>query len=201
MGDELNRKVRDWAYAKRGHRVYWHNNAGRAAGKGECWDLAEEALAKSGAKTSNDLGVITPDSDYVWGDQIGDVRQVIPGDIIQFRDHKVTTKTVTRVTFQDGTWRSQEQEVFAIRGPQHTAIVNSKMAKDGSIQILEQHVRPSPVVRLNRIYLTEANPPQPPKKAELQKNPKTGKLESAEVTTTVTISVEGTVWAYRPQGK
>ena len=201
MGDSLNGKVRDWAYAKRGQRVYLRDKAGRAVGKGECWDLAEEALAKSGAKTSNDLGTVTPDSNYVWGDPIGDVRQVIPGDILQFRDHKVTTKTATKVTFRDGSWQTQVEETFAKRGPQHTAIVNSRMAGDGSVEILEQHMRPTPGVRLNRVYLTEANPAQPPKKSETHKNPTTGKLETAEVTTTVTISVEGTVWAYRPQSR
>jgi len=88
----LNQKVVVWA---QGH-------LGKKVGAGECWDLGESALKQAGAQTSNVLGPVGDDTDYIWGDQI-DMKDVQPGDIIQFRDHEATTTTETEYTFSDGT--------------------------------------------------------------------------------------------------
>ena len=52
---------------------YVRGNLGKQVGDGECWTLAEKALAQAGAQTSNDImgaSNVTPDADYVWGDAI-----------------------------------------------------------------------------------------------------------------------------------
>jgi hypothetical protein len=51
-----NQKVVVWARGKLGHKI----------GRGECWDLGEQALKQAGAQTSNDLGPVEADSDYIW---------------------------------------------------------------------------------------------------------------------------------------
>src|SRR5262245_8213328 len=113
----INQKITTFAQGKLGQQV----------GAGECWDLAEEALKQSGAQTSTDLsssGSVGPDDDYVWGDSI-DMKDIKPGDVIQFRDYIVTTETKTEVEFPDGTYRWNTESRQAKR-PHHTAIANGK---------------------------------------------------------------------------
>jgi len=74
---------------------------GEKVGRGECWDLAAEALNVAGAKWDGDYGFgrkIDPGNDPVF-----------PGDIVQFE----------RVEFR---WEVGN-EVHAIRMPHHTAVV------------------------------------------------------------------------------
>ncbi|MBA3971791.1 MAG: CHAP domain-containing protein [Bacteroidetes bacterium] len=78
-------------------------NKGKKVGKGECWDLAKEALNSSGA---------TWKPPYVFGKQLTKKETVLPGDIIQFE--KVTIK------YPDGSWKEL---------PHHTAIVYSVVAE------------------------------------------------------------------------
>jgi hypothetical protein len=120
----LNQKVVVWAQGQLGKKV----------GAGE-WDLGESALKQAGAQTSNDLGPVGDDTDYIWGDQI-DMKDVQPGDIIQFRDHDVTTTTETEYTFSDGTSINDTKSSVAQRG-HHTAIVNGKLDANGSLKTLE----------------------------------------------------------------
>src|SRR5205823_13882876 len=70
MPHTTNQKVVIWAQGQLGKKI----------GKGECWDLAEQALKQAGAQTSNHLGPVEQDSDYIWGDSI-DIKDVIPGEI------------------------------------------------------------------------------------------------------------------------
>jgi hypothetical protein len=136
MGDNtkapltVNQKVRIWAQGHLGKRV----------ARGECWDLAEHALEHAAAQTSNDLGPVGDDADYVWGDPV-DIKDVMPGDILQFRDHIVTTTTVTEYTFPDGSSETVKDETTAERG-HHTAIANGKLDADGAVNTLDQHVKP-----------------------------------------------------------
>lgn len=174
-------------------------NLRKKVGRGECWDLAELALKKAGAQTSSDLGPVGDDTDYVWGDLI-DIKDVIPGDVLQFRDHEVTTTTVTESIFPDGSSVTQSEEITAIR-PHHTAIVNGKLDGNGAVATLEQHVKPlGEVVQNKSLYTRSASLP-PTQSVESQLNPVTKKRETAKVTRTVTISVKGKIWAYRPQSK
>jgi hypothetical protein len=84
----INQKIVTWV----------HGHLGKKVGKGECWDLAESALRHAGAQTSNDLGPLGDDTDYIWGDPIN-IKDVIPDDILQFRDHEVTTITEMKKAF------------------------------------------------------------------------------------------------------
>lgn len=189
----LNQKVLHWALGRWHHRVriIGHKMA-------ECWDFAEMALRKAGAKTSNDLGKVTPDSDYVWGDPV-DIGKVIPGDILQMRDYSETTETVIKYTFSDGTCLSRDVTA-EMEHPHHTAIVRGIMdPSTGMIPTLEQHVGHSGVVLKMQIYTRDV-PAIVTTTTEKHKNPKTNKLERATVTKTVTRTVDphGRIWAYRP---
>jgi hypothetical protein len=95
--------------------VWVQGHLGKTVGRGECWDLGEQALKQAGAQTSNDLGPVGDDEDYVWGDQI-DLKDIIAGDILQFRDHVVKTTTEAEYTFADGTDVDDTKEVTAERG-------------------------------------------------------------------------------------
>lgn len=67
-------------------------------GNGDCWELADQALRNSGAASSATTG---RQDDYVWGDLVP-LHQLIPGDILQFRNHVMVVTTTTSVTFEDG---------------------------------------------------------------------------------------------------
>jgi hypothetical protein len=97
MAPTLNQKVLIWTRGRMGQQV----------GRGECWDLADQALSKSGANSSTTTGA---DDDYVWGDEIG-IGDVIPGDILQFRDYEVTT---TVPSPRIGRWRNRIGAVPAL---------------------------------------------------------------------------------------
>jgi hypothetical protein len=143
----VTQKVQTWARGKLGRQI----------GRGECWDLGEQALKQAGALTSNDLGPVQDDTDYVWGVLISDSKDIEPGYILQLRDHVVTTTTTVTYTFADG------------------STVDSETLRD---------VRP--VVT---------------KTVETLINPATKKREKASATKTVTISVSGSVWIYKPKAK
>jgi hypothetical protein len=185
-----NQKIVNWG----------RGNLGTKIGRGECWDLGEEALKQAGAYTSNDLGPVKPNSNYVWGDLIKDVKGVEPGDILQIRDHVVKTLTVTEYKFRDGSTITTTQETTAKRG-HHTAIVNAKMDANGAVKTLEQHVRPKGDVVQNMVLYTRDIPAVETKSSEKQKHPRTQKIETAEATKKVTIKVTGTIWPYRPKPK
>jgi hypothetical protein len=184
-----NQKVLVWAHGKVGKKV----------GRGECWDLGEEALKQAGAQTSNDLGPVGDDEDYVWGDPI-DIKDLDPGDVLQLRAHVAKTTTETEYTFSDETEVTDSTEVSAERG-HHTVIVNGKLDAEGAVKTLEQHVKPLGKVVQNKKLYTRDVPPVVTKTFEKRTNPTTKKVETVEVTKTVTITVSGTIWAYRPKPK
>jgi hypothetical protein len=147
----VNQKITIFALSKIGKKV----------GAGECWDLGEEALKQAGAQTSTDLsstGSVGPDDNYVWGDKI-QMKDVGPGDIIQFRDYVVTTETRTDIKFPDGAyeWKSTSTEA---KRPHHTAIANGKLDRDGALPTYEQHVLPAgEVVQNKKLYTRDVDPP------------------------------------------
>jgi hypothetical protein len=185
-----NQKVVVWARGKLGHKI----------GQGECWDLGEQALKQAGANTSNDLGPVGDDTDYVWGDPISDLSKIEPGDILQIRDHLVTTETKIEYTFKDGTKETETSERTAKRG-HHTAIVNGKLDANGGVKTLEQHVKPGGDIVQNMYLPTRDVPTAVTTSTEQRKHPRTKQLERVNVTKTVTITVTGTIWPYHPKPK
>jgi hypothetical protein len=154
----------------------------KQVGDGECYALADRALRQAGARSADSYGKITADADYVWGTSVA-LKDVIAGDILQFRDHKITIKTVTRTKKRrrDGSVeeRTYTEERFQERG-HHTAIVAENLG-GGALVVFEQHVKPlGPKVQRHTIH-TESSRPR------------------TEGGTTTTITVAGKIWAYRPQ--
>jgi len=184
-----NQKVVVWARGKLGQKV----------GRGECWDLGEQALTQAGASTSNDLGPVGADTDYVWGDPV-DIGKVEVGDILQLRDHLVTTKTTIEYVYKDGTRVTEKQEATAKRG-HHTAIVNGMLDADGKVKTLEQHVKPKGDIVQNMSLYTRDVPAVVTKSSDNRKHPRTKQVERVSVTKTVEITVTGTIWAYHPRAK
>ena len=177
-----NQKVVVWARGKLGHKI----------GRGKCWDLGEEALKQAGASTSNDLGPVADDTDYVWGDPISDLSQIEPGDILQIRDHLITTKIKIEYLFKDGSTIVEKDERTAQRG-HHTAIVNGKLDANGGVKTLEQHVRPKGDV-VQDMYLYTRDVPEVVTKT-------VGQHKRVNITKSVTITVTGTIWPYHPKAK
>ncbi|MGA8192055.1 MAG: hypothetical protein WB902_01640 [Acetobacteraceae bacterium] len=139
----------------------------------ECTSLVEAGLKAAHANSFEDYEQPASE-DYVWGREIPDLNDLQPGDILQFRD---CTSTV-RTDADDGSWRSQ-----ALGRDHHSAIVTKILQKGQSVQVLEQNVDPDHrKIFSNTIYL---------------KNSifHTGKNSVTHVT------VDGTIWAYRPQSK
>jgi hypothetical protein len=172
-------------------------------GNKECYDLADHALKKAGAKSAPDFGAITADADYRWGTPVADLKLVQPGDILQFRDHEVevATETTTTEAFADGSWKTDtESKTRSSKRGHHTAIVS---ASDGAgvLTVVEQHVMNpatgalSTTVRKNTLHTVPSSKTETKKSTRLD-----GKKRpvQVEVVTTVTVSVKGTIWAYRP---
>ncbi len=185
----INSKVVIWARGQLGVQI----------GNGECWTLGEQALKQAGAKTSNDLGPVGDDTNYIWGDRV-DLKDVISGDILQFRDHIVKTSIETEYTFPDGSTQTFSEWSTDERA-HHTAIANEKSDGNGAIKTLEQNIKPKGKVVQNKQINTRDVAPVEKKSVEKREHPNTKKLETVKVTKTVTITVTGTIWAYRPKPK
>ena len=182
MSGSISSKTLAWAHAKLGHQV----------GGGECWDLVDHALRAAGAKSSATTG---GQDDYVWGTPIA-LQQVMPGDILQFRNFIVTTTIETVVRFPDGTGYHESEAPFA-RRPHHSAIVH-RVLGSGKFRIYEQHVTPKGDQVQDHEVPTRNAAPVHKVSHEVRKTDD-GRLRTATVETTTSISVSGHVWAYRPQ--
>lgn len=101
-------------------------NKGKKVGKGECWDLAKEALNASGA-------VWTPP--YAFGKELKKKDAILPGDIVQFE--KVT------IEYPDGSWKEL---------PHHTAIIYSVISP-GKYTLAEQNANGKRFVIFSEIDL------------------------------------------------
>ncbi len=142
----LNQKVLDFC----------NTNRGSSVGTGECWDLAELALADAGARTSTQImgptAVSRANADYIWGTPTT-LRDIKPGDIIQYKNFVVDTD----VTAADGSGYDQQTSL-----PHHTAIV-AEVYPRGKVKVWEQNNlrnnRP-PLLRIviqNTIHLKSVN--------------------------------------------
>jgi len=82
----------------------------RVGVRGECWDLAQEALETSGlARPGADL--------YVWGTRIDRLSDARPGDIIQFDRFENIIEISS--TDESSSWGN------VVTGPNHTAIIKT----------------------------------------------------------------------------
>jgi hypothetical protein len=141
-------------------------------GDHQCFALADQALRGAGAFSAADFGQITGDADYIWGTQI-QLGALQPGDIIQFRDYKYERKVTVDSADGSSKWSTDSQE-----RPHHTAVVET-VDGDGAATVLEQNAPPGSPVHRTRLYF------------------QTMTVKHGNTTTEVT--VEGTVWYYRPQ--
>ncbi|MDX1978808.1 MAG: hypothetical protein SFV51_00965 [Bryobacteraceae bacterium] len=95
---------------------------GDKVGDGQCVRLVEAALTQAGKKTTKDLGISGHTADYVWGTLVashssGSLDAVLPGDIVQFRDHVMTVTTSKK---------NGGSAVATHSRAHHTAIIASK---------------------------------------------------------------------------
>ena len=113
----LNAKVYEFARA----------NLGKPVGDGICITLAVEALRAAGARRFP----FDRSGDYVWGAPVDDLKDALPGDILQFRDAVFHGQRPL-----GGGKRTRWHHEY----PHHTAIV-AKVERDGKlITILHQNV-------------------------------------------------------------
>lgn len=164
---------------------YASSRMGTRVGRGECFDLADQALRSAGAKSAADYGEITADGDYVWGTSV-ELAQVEAGDVIQFRDYRM--RITTRVTYPDG---SYEEEFSEQSRPHHTAIVAS-VGGGGRLTLYEQNVgsgADARTVQQNSLYFSSSTTVRSERRG------------SENVTVRTVVEVSGTRSYYRPQAQ
>lgn len=100
---------------------------GQSVGRGECTDLAIEALRSSGARGFS----YGPGGAIMWGDLVTtlsvgarDASRIAPGDVLQFKDATFQGRTSSGGTY----WSSASQ---------HTAIVTE--VSGNVVKVLEQN--------------------------------------------------------------
>ena len=101
---------------------------GEPVGDGVCITLAVEALRAAGAKQ---FPLSDPSGEYIWGTPVLDLRTVLPGDILQFRD-----AVFEGVRSVHGHRRESWHDTY----PHHTAIVLRTEEKGRLITICHQNV-------------------------------------------------------------
>ena len=104
------------------------SHLGEPVGDGICITLAVEALRASGAKP---FPLSDPKGEYVWGEPVPDLRDVLPGDILQFRD-----AVFSGSRYVGKNRRIRWHETY----PHHTAIVARTEESGRLITIFHQNV-------------------------------------------------------------
>ena len=107
--------------------AFCDSNKGKKVGKGECWDLAKEALNSAEATW-------TPP--YAFGKELNKKDLILAGDIIQFE--KVT------IEYPDGAWKDL---------PHHTAIIY-KVVEGQKLIVAEQNANGKRFVIFSEIDLS-----------------------------------------------
>ena len=153
----------------------------KAVGDGECFALVDMALKLAGAKSAEDFGRVTRTSDYVWGHAVA-LDRIRPGDVLEFRNHVVTVRIETATGWEERTYTR----------PHHTAVVVA-VEGDGSVIVVEQKVKPDPK-KVTRNVIARLAQGTEARSGILEQN---GVQHAAKITITVT----GTVKAYRPVPK
>ena len=136
------------------------------------------------------------DADYVWGTPV-QLKDVIPGDILQLRDFSVTTTVDSTVEFTDGSGGYSDTKYATVVRPHHTAIVDAVMS-GSKFQILEQNAPPLGK-KVQRHLLFTQNTVGLPKVLHKTMKTELGKMKSAKVIESTTVTVSGNIWAYRPK--
>jgi hypothetical protein len=144
---------------------------GSRVGKGECFDLADQALRGAKAKSAADYGKISRNADYTWGTPVT-LADLQPGDVIQFRNYLYKSTVVTKTDKETTT-----DEVDVDR-PHHTAIVES-VGDNGAVTVLEQNAPDGSPVARTVLYFKDST------------------TTSGRKTTT--IKVTGKFWFFRPE--
>jgi hypothetical protein len=144
---------------------------GSRVGRGECFDLADQALRGAKAKSASDYGKISRNADYTWGTSVT-LSDLQPGDVIQFRNYVYVSTVVTKTDKETTT-----DEVDVDR-PHHTAIVES-VGDNGAVTVLEQNAPDGSPVTRTVLYFKD--------------------FETTTGKKTTTIKVKGKFWFYRPQ--
>jgi hypothetical protein len=175
--EDLAARVKSSAEKKVGGKAV---DGGKDKGGIDCFALVDELLKSADAKRPKDFGDVTPNSDYVWGDPV-ELDNLKPGDILQFRDHFVTIRTLK---LGEVKWEEASIEGPA-RRPHHTAVV-VEVQKDGSVSVVEQNVRPDPKKVRRSVIARLAAGEETRFKSSVEKQ---------------IITVTGTVKAYRPVPK
>jgi hypothetical protein len=118
-----------------GERIvaFCRENKDKAVGDGDCYDLAKFALHAAGAKPQFKNPDFPNKSDYVWGDLVvviegdeagskktGKLKEIRPGDVIQFRDTKWSGP------------KSAGKGTYSLTFKHHTAIV-AAVENDGKL--------------------------------------------------------------------
>jgi hypothetical protein len=90
---------------------------GQQVDRGECWDIANQALTRINAKW---------DKKFVYGKLLNPEKEIVyPGDIVQFKNVLLKTE------FPDGSWEEETME-------QHTAIIYRVITK-GEYELAHQN--------------------------------------------------------------
>ena len=208
--DELNQEVASNAAHMVGQHVVGPigEDYSKKPDDAECFYMVD-SLLRAGAKSRADFGKITKDADYQWSAKKIDLNDVKPGDVLQSRNQKIaiTTAIIIKKTCPDGhvvTTHGGDTKTLSRGFPNHASVVLSNDG-DGKFTVAEQHVidhntgKESTTVRKNTLYTKDVPA------TTTNKPPRWEKEGSQDVkieeTTTVTITVEGQISAYRPQKK
>jgi hypothetical protein len=176
------------------------NHMGQQVGDGECYALADEALRAAGAKSAPDFGKITAHADYKWGTHVN-LLDAQPGDVLQFRNHQIKITTVTKTIEPDGSTRTHSTVETHNRG-HHTAVVKQNNG-DGTFDIFEQHVKgpDGKVASWVQENVLQVSSDKTTTKNRSTKVTPNGVAGTVEEETTVTVTVTGRIWVYRPQAQ
>jgi len=158
----------------------------QTVGRGECFDLADEALRSAGALSAADYGEITATADYEWGLAVM-LQSARPGDIVQFRNYRFVRETTIVVRNAQNQVIEEGNEVEEATRPHHTAIIQS-VSQTGEIVVYEQNADGVRSVASNPLYLLSRRLPA-----------QTTRSGGNSETRTTNITVSGTYRIFRPQ--
>jgi hypothetical protein len=154
--------------------AFARRNRGRRVGDGECFTLADRALSTAGARSASDYGTVTRDADYVWGNSVS-LSDLQPGDVIQMRGYRYDREIEVNNPDGSGSTNSDFQE-----RPHHTVIVES-VGANGAVTVLEQNAPRGSSVTRSQLFFSSGTTTEGRRKT--------------------TITVQGTLWFYRPQAQ
>jgi hypothetical protein len=112
--------------------AYASAQIGKRVAGGQCAGLVNEGLRIAKAKPYGSWADWPTEGDYVWGDRITvvdpentNINQVKPGDILQYRNVRIVSKT--------------GNSTRSFSAPQHTAIVESVDPQTNQVTVLQQN--------------------------------------------------------------